>query len=197
MTDRQDRSHTRIEKILDAAVEIFSRKGYRDSGVDDIVVESQTSKGGIYFHFPNKQAIFLTLLDRMANLLHSRAEEALNAEPDLLKKGDALLLNMLKTFGSHRRLTQLFLVEALGAGHEFNDKIMELHGRFSTLVQSYLDELVKAGVVAPINSQVASIAWFGAVNETVTRWILTGQPVNLEDAYPTLRLLLRRGVGLN
>jgi AcrR family transcriptional regulator len=192
-----DKSQTRIEKILDAAVSVFSRKGYRDAGMDDIVVESQTSKGGIYFHFPNKQTIFLTLLDRMAGLLLSRAEEAVKAEPDLTKRGDVLLLTMLKTFGSRRRLTQLFLVEALGAGREFNDKMLELHGRFASLIKNYLDELVLRGLIPPMDTELAANAWFGAVNETVIRWVLSGQPADLEDTYPTLRLLLRRGVGLD
>ena len=40
------------------------------------------------------------------------------------------------------------------------------------------------------------VAWFGAVNQVVTRWVLTGQPERLEDAYPALRRLLLSGVGL-
>ncbi|MFN8516417.1 MAG: hypothetical protein U0841_28315 [Chloroflexia bacterium] len=40
------------------------------------------------------------------------------------------------------------------------------------------------------------MAWFGAVNQVVTRWVLTGQPERLEDAYPALRRLLLSGVGL-
>jgi AcrR family transcriptional regulator len=196
MIDKQDRSHNRIEKILDAAVSVFSQKGYKDAGMDDIVVEAQTSKGGIYFHFPNKQTIFLTLLDRMANLLYSRAEEALNAEPDPEKQGDVLLHTMFKTFSGHRRLTRLFLVEALGAGREFNDKMMEIHGRFSGLIEQYMDRLVETGKIAPLDTHLVGVAWFGAINEVVTRWILTGQPENLEDAFPALRLMLRRGIGL-
>jgi len=165
--------------------------------MEDIVVESQTSKGGIYFHFPNKQTIFLTLLDRMSALLLSRAEAAMNNEPDLLKRGDVMLLTMLKTFSSHRHLTRLFLVEALGAGREFNAKIMEIHGKFITLIRRYMDDMVVAGKITPLDTQIAGIAWFGAVNEVVTHWVLADQPTDLEETYPPLRVLLRRGIGLD
>jgi AcrR family transcriptional regulator len=190
------KAQTRIEKILEAAVEVFTRKGYKDAGMEDIVSESQTSKGGIYFHFPNKQAIFLTLLDRAAGMLLSRAREAMQSEPDLKKRGDVVLSTTLETFAGHRHMSRLFLVEALGAGREFNQKIMEMHGAFSNLIEEYLDELIAAGLIAPIDTKLASVAWFGAINEVVVQWILSGQPQDLQSAYPALRDLLRRSVGL-
>jgi len=192
---RNGKNQTRIERILDAALNVFSQKGYKDAAVDDIAAESQTSKGGVYFYFPNKQAIFLKLLDQMAALLLSRAEQAMAAEPDLARKGDAALLTMLRTFASHRTLTRLFLVEALGAGREFNVKMMEIHSAFAALITRYLNEMVAAGLVAPLDTDIAGVAWFGGVKEVVMRWVLTDQPTSLEDAYPALRDLLRRSIG--
>jgi AcrR family transcriptional regulator len=190
------KAENRISKILEAALEVFSHKGYRDAAVDDIAAASQTSKGGVYFHFPNKQAIFLALLDRMADLLLSRAAKSMEAEPEWPKKGDAALATMLHTFAGHRNLTRLFLVEALGAGREFNQKLLEMHATFTTLIQVYLDEGVAQNYIAPLDTRIASTAWFGAVNEVVTRWVLDDNKGNLEDAYKPLRELLRRGIGL-
>ncbi len=190
------KAENRISKILEAALEVFSHKGYRDAAVDDIATASQTSKGGVYFHFPNKQAIFLALLDRMADLLLSRAAKAMEAEAEWPKKGDAALATMLHTFAGHRNLTRLFLVEALGAGREFNQKLLEMHATFTDLIQQYLDEGVAQSYIAPLDTRIASTAWFGAVNEVVTRWVLDDNKGNLEDVYVPLRELLRRGIGL-
>lgn len=192
---RTAKGQSRPERILDAALDVFARNGYKDAVIDDIASASQTSKGGIYFYFPNKQAIFLRLLDQMAALLLSRTEQAMAREPNLMRKGDAALLTVLRIFSHHRTLTRLFLVEAMGAGREFNQRMMEIHADFAGLITRYLNELVAAGVVAPIDTDLAGVAWFGGVNEVVTRWIMTGQPENLEDAYPALRDLLRRCIG--
>ncbi len=196
-TSRQksDKSQVRSERILEAALDVFSRKGYKDAAVDDIAAASETSKGGVYFHFPNKQAIFLRLLDQMARLLLSRVEQAMAAEPDLTRRGDAALLAALRTFAGHRTLTRLFLVEALGAGREFNARMMTIHAEFAALISRHLNEMVAAGLVAPIDTHIAGIAWFGGVNEVVRRWVLTEQPAKLEDTYPALRDLLRRSIG--
>ena len=43
---------------------------------------------------------------------------------------------------------------------------------------------------------VAGMAWFGALNEVVMRWLMSDQDGRLEDTYPTLRALLLRSVGI-
>jgi TetR/AcrR family transcriptional regulator, fatty acid metabolism regulator protein len=192
----QDRSRARRERILDAGMSVFSRKGYRDSVVDEIAAEADTSKGGVYFHFRNKQAIFLALLDRMGGMLIRRVEDAMRAAPDPVARGDAALLTVLKTFAGHRALARLFLVEAMGAGREFNAAMMEWHARFAALIKRHLDDAVARDVIAPLDTDIASAAWFGAVYEVTVRWLLTGKPDRLEEVYPTLRAILARSAGL-
>ncbi|MBX6342574.1 MAG: TetR/AcrR family transcriptional regulator [Thermomicrobiaceae bacterium] len=192
----QNRSQVRRERILDAALQVFTRRGYRDASMDEIASASETSKGGVYFHFPNKQAIFVALLDRLAALLMTRAEAAIAAEPDPLRQIDAALIVVLDTFASHRSLARLFLVDALGAGREFNAKLMEIHRAFADLIARHLDEAIGQGLIPPIDSRVAGMVWFGALNEVVTRWVLDEGARPLEESYPALRLLLRRSVGV-
>ncbi|MEA2514917.1 MAG: TetR/AcrR family transcriptional regulator, fatty acid metabolism regulator protein [Thermomicrobiales bacterium] len=194
MRGEQARSQTRRRRVLDAALEVFARDGYGDAAVDEIARASATSKGGVYFHFPSKQALFLCLLDEAAQLLVDRVERSMTAEENVTAKGDAALLTVLHTFGGHRTLARLLLVEALGAGSEFNAKLAELHDSFAGLIKRWLDEAVAAGFLPPLDTDLASVAWFGAVNQVVTRWVLTGRPKRLEDAYPTLRALLLSGV---
>ena len=59
------------DRILSAALEVFAGKGYHRAIVDDIVRASGTSKGAVYHHFPNKEAVFLALVDDFAERLAS------------------------------------------------------------------------------------------------------------------------------
>lgn len=194
MRHSQPRSEARRRRVLDAALEVFSRDGYGDTVVDDIARNSATSKGGLYFHFPSKQALFNALLDEAATLLVTRIQDAMAAESDPLEKGDAALRAVLRTFAGHQKLARILLVDGLGAGHKFNDKMAELHELFAGVIKRYLDDTVAQGAISPIDTDVASVAWFGAVNQVVTRWVLTGQPQCLMDAYPGLRAVLLHGV---
>jgi isochorismate synthase len=193
----QERTRVRHERILDAALEVFSSRGYRDASVDDVAAAAATSKGGVYFHFPGKDALFLALLERSARLLLSKIADSVSSEPDPVAKVDAALLALLRTFASHRRLARLFLIETLGAGPQFHARMLDLHGQFIAFVRRNLDQAVRQGLVQPLDTEVASQAWFGALNQVVTGWVLSERPDRLEDAYPALRALLLRSVGVD
>ena len=193
---QQSRARARQRRILDAALRVFSRKGYRDASVDEIADESATSKGGVYFHFPGKEAIFLHLLNRTASQLRAKAEEAMAGQNDPIAKADAALLAVLHTFAKHRALARLFMVEAMGAGREFQQRMAEIHAEFATIIREHLDDAVAQGVIAPIDTEIAGRAWFGALNEVITNWVVLGEPERLEDAYASLRPLLMRSVGV-
>jgi AcrR family transcriptional regulator len=195
MAGEQSRSEVRRERILESALDVFARRGYRDAAMDEIASESETSKGGLYFHFPNKQTIFVALLDRMAALLMTRAEVAIAAETDPVRRIDVALEVVLSTFGSHRRLSRLFLIDAVGAGRELNDKMLDVHREFAAMIARHLDEAVRQGAIPPLDVQIAAKAWFGAINEVVLTWVLEDDGPPLDDALPTLRALLRRSVG--
>lgn len=195
MTGEQQRSIARHQRILDAALDVFTGRGYRETTVDHIAAASHTSKGGIYFHFPNKGAIFDALLRRTSALLMARAEAAIESTADPLAKVDAALLTVLRLFAEHRTLARLFLVEAPGAGPEFYTALMGVRGDFINLIARHLDEAVAAEAVPSLDTTLTATVWFGALNEVVTRWVLTGRPERLEDAYPAVRALLLRGIG--
>lgn len=195
MQFEQHRAEERHRRILDAALKVFARKGYRDSSVDDIAGVSKTSKGGVYFHFPGKQAIFFALMDRAAQQLLRRVEDAIAREAEPVARAEAALLTVLRTFGKHRALARLFLIEAYGAGREFHARLIEIHELFINVIRRHLDDAVTSGVIAPIDTEVAGRVWFGAMNEVITHWLLSANPKSLEDTYTSLRPLIFHSVG--
>jgi hypothetical protein len=109
---------------------------------------------------------------------------------------DAALLALVRTFGSHRALARLFLVESRGAGPRFHARLLDVQSRFAAFLKQQLDEAVGQGLLEPFDTDVASQAWFGALNQVVTVWALAERPRPLEETYPHLRALLLRSIGL-
>ncbi len=181
-------------RILDAALDVFSTKGYHDARVDEIVERSHTSKGSVYFHFPNKQRLFLALVDKFANLLERRVIEAISEEKRGMDRVRVALEVCLDTFGSYRRLAKIMLVQAVGLGSLFEEKRLEVHNRFALLIKTYLDEAVEVGDIQPIDTTIVAYAWTGAINEVVIRWVYTAEPAP-DQIMQTLLPLLLRGIG--
>src|SRR5260370_38459678 len=91
-------------RILEAALEVFARKGYHGASVDDIVRASGTSKGAVYHHFPNKEAVFLALVDDFATRLAAAVGAAVGAPQGALRQGEGPLMAGLATFAENERL---------------------------------------------------------------------------------------------
>ena len=183
------------EKILEAALSVFAQKGYHRAIVDDIVRVSGTSKGAVYHHFPNKEALFLALVDEFASHLAAAAAEAIAAQHGALKKVEGALRAALETFARYRQLARILRLEAVSLGPTYEAKRAEVHRRFADLINGYLDEAAAEGSIPPLNTEVATLAWLGAINEVVIQWLHTDRPDLLTEALPSLTRLLLRSIG--
>jgi TetR/AcrR family fatty acid metabolism transcriptional regulator len=182
------------ERILHAALEVFAGKGYHRAIVDDIVRASGTSKGAVYHHFPNKEAVFLALVDDFAERLAGAVASAIGERHGALAKVEGALTAALTTFADDERLARLILLEAVSLGATYQAKRAEVAGRFAALIQGYLDEAAAEGSIAPLDTRVATLAWLGAVNEVVIQW-LHGELDDLRGTIPALTRLLLRSIG--
>lgn len=182
------------DRILDAALSIFASKGYYDTRMDEIVEESATSKGAIYFHFPNKERLFLALVDQFADLIERRVREAVELEAEGIARVRAALQACLETFGRYRRPAKILLVQAVGLGSVFEKKRIEVNDRFANLIKEYLEEAIRVGDIRPVDTDVVSYAWMGAIYGIVIRWVYTGEP-DSERILSALLPLLLKSVG--
>jgi len=60
---RDQKSERSTRQVLDAALDLFSHQGYRGTTIREIAETAKVSVGNVYHHFPDKEAIFRTLLD--------------------------------------------------------------------------------------------------------------------------------------
>lgn len=68
---REEKSERSRRLVLDAALKLFSTQGFRATSVRDIADEAEVSTGNLYHHFPDKEAIFRTLLDEYRAIVSS------------------------------------------------------------------------------------------------------------------------------
>ena len=69
---RGEKSERSRRAVLDAALRLFSRQGYRATTMREIADKAKVSTGNVYHHFPDKEAIFLALIDEYLELAKTR-----------------------------------------------------------------------------------------------------------------------------
>jgi AcrR family transcriptional regulator len=65
--------------IVLAALELFTRYGYRKTSIDNIAQAAQVAKRTVYLHFESKAAVFLAILEYLGDRVRQRCATAESA----------------------------------------------------------------------------------------------------------------------
>ena len=82
-TRRWARTDATQQRILDAATDVFSARGFSAATMADIVEHSGASIGSIYHHFGGKKELFLAIYDRLSADVELRIAEAAREAAEL------------------------------------------------------------------------------------------------------------------
>jgi AcrR family transcriptional regulator len=74
------------ERIVEAALACFARKGYNKTTMDDIAAESGLSKGSLYWHFESKEALFLAGMEAAIGTFDQMAQEMMAGKANASQK---------------------------------------------------------------------------------------------------------------
>lgn len=164
------------DRILEAAEAVFADNGYHDAIVDEIGKRTSISKGGLYFHFPSKEGLFFAVLDRLANRLVKKAEDAAAGDGPALERAESALRAVLSSLSRNRRLARLVVVQGYSMGNQFERKRAQIFDRFAEVIEAQLREAVENGETRASDPELAARIWLGAVNELVIHWLHEGGP---------------------
>lgn len=145
----QERSRQRVERILEAAGQVFGEAGYEAATMEAIAERAETSIGSIYQFFPNKLAVFQALAaryrDRTRVLVDSRFKGPYAEQP-----WREILDGAIDAFAAFHEnepgfravwLGVYFTAEVVSEGEAFNRELAE---QLAELIGSKLPGLPRA-----------------------------------------------------
>ncbi|HEY7863376.1 MAG TPA: TetR/AcrR family transcriptional regulator [Thermoanaerobaculia bacterium] len=152
--ERSSRSRTQIQ---DAALRLFSHQGYRGTNMREIAQAAGLSLGNLYHHFPDKEAIFKTLLEQYwqqmedPDLPLNRAL-ASGAFPDDL---EALARAVRETLEQHRDQIALIFVDVI----EFEGShIRKFYTGMATRLERFLSAEQSGRVAERLRPEVSPLS---------------------------------------
>ena len=129
--------------ILQAALRLFSKQGFRGTSIREIATEAGLSTGNVYHHFPDKEALFITLLDQYWEAIDSpdfpfNKALAAGAFPDDL---DALARAAEETVKAYRPYVALIYVDVVEfEGIHIRNYYSEMSNRFASFLAKRFPE---------------------------------------------------------
>lgn len=140
MTDPKD---ARVTAIIEAALEVFFRYGFKKTSMDDLARAAGLSRQGLYLYFRTKEALFRDAVAHVLAGLRAEQREALAKEGDLVDR-------LLEVFAVFMRFD--FKNEH---GDELLATAAELVG---PLVEAF-DEEIRADLVRTLRAEGVPARW--------------------------------------
>jgi AcrR family transcriptional regulator len=85
-TEEAERTDPREVAVLEAAVGVFARYGYRKSSMDEVARAAGVSRQGLYLQFVNKEELFRKALEHSLSSQLNAAVAALSRQQDSLER---------------------------------------------------------------------------------------------------------------
>mgnify|MGYP005726167595 FL=1 len=132
--------------ILMSAVKVLTTKGFYSSTMDDIVAESNMSKGAIYHYYSSKKDVYLAVIDMWENQTQKLLAPALDEKSSAraIKQLFSLLAKQLKIDGSFFNcLPTLWAI----ARHDedFKKSMQKVYNRFQKFIELIILRGIKSG----------------------------------------------------
>ena len=108
----QKKSQTR-KAIIDAAVRLFTEKGYEQTSMEELARAAGIGKATIYGYFHTKSEIFLAYCEEEVDYAFSLLEKKQNEDAPLVEQLVALMLGQFTYVTSNREFGRIFSREML------------------------------------------------------------------------------------
>jgi AcrR family transcriptional regulator len=170
----------RRDQLIDAAMRVYSQKGFTRATNKDIAREAGITPGLIYYYFESKEALLKAIIETRspAQLMTTLPPQALELPPQLFLR--MLILRALSIIESEQliQLVRMLLPEIVH-NPEMASIASSMIQRILEFLGSYFEKQVGKGALRPIDGVLTAQVTIGSVLAFVLRRQIIGDPVAL------------------
>jgi AcrR family transcriptional regulator len=160
---REAEARATREALIDAALELFTERGYAEVGTEEIVARAKVTRGALYHHFEDKRDLFRAVFERVEADLMERIGATMGGADDpweLITTGMRSFLDACE----EPAVKQISLTDAPAVlGWKEWREIDNRHGL--GLTRAALEGAVAAGVLRPIAVEPMAHLFVAALSE--------------------------------
>lgn len=165
------------DRILRAAVTIFSRKGFFNSKVSEIARAAEVADGTIYLYFRNKDDLLISLFEEKMGEVVADVRRRTAAGGNALEKLKIFIGNHMDLLERESGLVEVLQVELRQSTKFLKDYTPVKFFEYLEIISDILEEGKREGILRPdLNVSIARRAIFGALDELSLTYILSRKP---------------------
>jgi AcrR family transcriptional regulator len=191
---RRDQQHAQTRaRLLDAAGQVFARKGFHAASLEEVAEQAGFSKGAVYSNFASKQELFAALLAERCHgsllAISGAAGQGGSTAERLDRVGHAVLARIL----DQPEVTLLFLELWVNAARspDLRARFAEVFGQTRAAVAGLIDARAqRLGAELPAPAELLASLAMAVVDGLALQLVVDPERVPPDAAGTALRLLL-------
>ncbi len=170
------KDESKHQKILAAAVEVFSEKGFYNSRVSEIAQRANVADGTIYLYFKNKDDILISLFEEEFGKIVEDMRKELEKETDPVQKIRRFITAHFTIIAKRQQLVDVLGVEVRQSSKFMKEYLNKPFIEYLNLVRSTVVEGQEQGLIRKeLVPGIMKRAIFGALDEMGRYWILSNK----------------------
>lgn len=188
------KAQTKKRLIMDSALEVISKFGFRKTTVDDIAYKAGIAKGTIYLYFRDKMDIFRSIVEEKLSTLMGEVFEGVKTVPD----APAKLLNAIRILIEYHQSDTLFNQLLTEDPEMLGPMVLGIVRKYEKTALSFIEGILKEGVaegsIEPnLDIEMTAKILLRANQATILR-IKTGDRIDVERYLSALEYLVKNGI---
>lgn len=179
--------------IFDAAIEVFSEKGYRGATMDDIALQAGLAKGTLYYNFKSKEEIFNYVVEEGLSILKNEIEEVRKSKEDVRERIRAILEVQINFVLRYTSFFEVVISQIWGKDERqetLRTKVNDYIGE----IKKDLDEAMQAGIIEKNDISFTAYYIFGGLCGVAVYDSLTDKKYYDEEVIEKTMNFIRNGI---
>lgn len=181
------------EKVLAAAVQLFAEYGYHAAPLRDIARIAGIQAASIYYHYTNKQALLVEIMETYMRQLNTNLEHIVLQQGSVQQRLHAAIANHIRLHTTYKSEFFIIDTEIRALEGENRNHILSLRDQYEALIQDLLQEGMDQGVFRPSDVKVSSYAIIAMCTE-VAAWFRSGGRLTVQQVIDIYSQMITQGL---
>lgn len=134
------------KRILEESMKLFSRKGFHATSIQEIVEQSEVSKGAFYLYFSSKDELNTEIIKYYSELVFGQLEKIQQQDMEKRKKLQAQIQVLVDIISEHKEYVMMYPRELVHVGKDIDQLIQDSNKKSfewmkASLLQLYGDKI--------------------------------------------------------
>ena len=169
-------------KIFETSMDLFAKRGYEATSIEEITSVVGVAKGTLYYHFSSKEEIFYFLIEEGMKLLKNSIDIKTSKLENSLDKLKAIVLIQIKVIAKYENFISLLLSQIWGQEVR-NKKCREYVYEYINMIEDIIKEGMEKGELIQGDSSVIASGIFGFTCSTMVYKLRHEKEIEIQKIY--------------